>query len=283
MSRISAMTDEIARTPAEAIAFARKYGLVWLELREIPGGRGDYCTGLSPAALREAAAEFRDNGIRISYLDAPLYKIRLPGTEPVDIFHETPEQQRRRAERELARFERRLDEMRRALDAAHILGCEKLRVFGFRRVVEPLKLLPRVADVLGPLVEVAGKEKVRLLIENEDSCNVATCAELAEIARLIPSKWFGINFDTLNGAELEQPFPHGYSLLPKKRIGNFHIKGRSVLPGPQRLDWAAFFRAATADGYRECFGLETHMFGEGDNIQSSHDSMREIVRILTEV
>ena len=34
--RISAITDEIAKSPEEALAFAKQYGLQWLELREIP-------------------------------------------------------------------------------------------------------------------------------------------------------------------------------------------------------------------------------------------------------
>lgn len=281
ITRISAITDEIARTPAGAIAFAKKYGLGRLELRDVPGMGKGY-PDLSPAQLREAAAEFRENGISISYLDAALYKITLPGTEPARRSRETPEAAKKREERDAVRFERRMTDLRKALDAAHILGCDKVRVFGFLRVAEPMKLLPRVAEVLSPMVEIAGREKIRLLIENEGSCNVATCAEMAEIARLIPSKWFGINFDTLNGTATEEPFPYGYGLLPKKRIGNFHIKGRAVLPGPQKQDWAAIFRAAAADGYRESFGLETHIFGEGQ-IQASHDSMREILRILERV
>ena len=280
ITRISAITDEIARTPADAIAFARKYGMRWLELRDVPGGKGGY-PDLAPDALRAAAREFRDNGIGISYLDAALYKFSLPGTEPVR--RETPEQQKRRAERDAIRFEHRMEDLRKALDAAHVLGCDKVRIFTFSRVAEPLKIMPRVAEIFQPMVEMAGKAKIRLLVENEGSCNVATCAELAEIARLVPAKWFGINFDILNGlAHKEEPFPYGYNLLPKKRIGNFHIKGRSVLAGPQKQDWVAIFRAAANDGYKECFGLETHIFGAGQ-IQASHDSMQEIVRLLAQV
>jgi hypothetical protein len=34
-----------------------------------------------------------------------------------------------------------------------------------------------------------------------------------------------------------------------------------------------------ADGYRGKFGLETHIFGDGQ-IQASHDSMQEILRVV---
>jgi hypothetical protein len=41
-SRISAITDEIAPTPAEAIRFAQQYGLKWVELRGVPGSKTYY-------------------------------------------------------------------------------------------------------------------------------------------------------------------------------------------------------------------------------------------------
>ena len=282
ISRISAISDEIAKTPAEAIAFAKKYGLRWLELRDVPGGKGGY-PDLSAAELREAAREFRDNGIGISFLDAGLFKFSIPGTDVPRRTKETEEQRLKRVARDEQRFEKRSDDLRRAIDAAHILGCSKVRVFAFSRVAEPMKILPRVAGIFGPMVALARSERTRLLLENEGSCNVAACRELAEMARLIPSRWFGLNFDTLNGTgQQEEAFPYGYSLLPKKRIGNFHVKGRSVLPGPQRQDWVGLFRAAARDGYREQFGLETHIFGPGQ-VQASHDSMQEIIRILAQV
>lgn len=278
-SRISAISDEIARSPAGAIAFARQYGLSWLELRGVPGGKGAYESMPEPE-LRAAAKEFAENGIRISYLDASLLKFSLPGTEPVRRKPETEEARAKRLKRDGAQFERRMDDLAGAIKAAHILGTDKIRVFTFSRVEEPIKLLPRVAQILEPVVNLAAKEKVHLLVENEGSCNVATCAELAELMRLLPSKWFGVNWDTLNGtAYKEVAFPDGYRLLPKKRIGNIHIKGRSVLDYPERQDWRAILKALAKDGYRGCCGLETHIFGE-TQIAASHASMKEILRIV---
>jgi len=278
-SRISAISDEIARSPAGAIAFAKQYGLRWLELRAVPGGKAAY-ESMPDAELQAAAKEFAANGIRISYLDASLLKFPLPGAEPVRRKPETEEARTKRQARDAAQFERRMDDLRLAIRAAHILGADKIRVFAFSRVEEPLKLLPRVAKILEPMVALAAKEKVYLLVENEGSCNVATCAELAALMELLPSKWLGVNWDTLNGTAFnEVPFPDGYRLLPKKRIGNIHIKGRSVLDYPQRQDWRAIFEALAGDGFQGCCGLETHIFGE-TQIEASHASMKEILRIL---
>ncbi len=280
-SRISAITDEIARSPADAIAFIKQYGLGLVELRGVPGGRSSY-EALAEADLRAAAQEFAANGIRVSYLDAGLFKFPMPGTEPVRRNPETEAARAKRLARDGERFERRMEDLGRAIRAAKILGTDKVRIFAFSRVEDPIKLLPRVAQVFEPMVAMAAKEKVRLLVENEASCNISTCSELAALMKLMPSKWIGINWDTLNGGSRETAFPDGYKLLPKNRIGNVHIKGRSVLDGPQKQNWATIFATMAKDGYRGSFGLETHIFGE-TQIQASHASMKEILRVLESV
>jgi sugar phosphate isomerase/epimerase len=67
-------------------------------------------------------------------------------------------------------------------------------------------------------------------------------------------------------------------LIPKDRLGNVHIKGRSVLSGPQRMDWKTVFRALERDGYQGQIGLETHI--KESLIESSHASMREMIRLV---
>ncbi len=278
-TRFSAISDECANSPAEAIAFAKQYGMRWLELRGVPGNKQSY-EALPEPELRAAAKEFAANRVKISFLDASLLKFGLPGTEPARRRPETEEARAKRLKQEGARFERRVEDLGRAIRAAKILGTDKIRIFTFSRVEDPAKLMPRLAEILEPMVTLAGKEKVYLLVENEGSCNVATSAELAELMKAVPSKWLGVNWDPLNGTAFKEvPFPDGYRLLPIPRVGNVHIKGRSVLDYPQRMDWKAVFEAFTQDGYRGCFGLETHIFGP-QLIERSHASMKEMLRLV---
>ena len=51
------------------------------------------------------------------------------------------------------------------------------------------------------------------------------------------------------------------------------------MDGPQKLDWRAIFDGLVKDGYKGQVGLETHIFGDGQ-IQASHDSMKEILKIV---
>ena len=77
-------------------------------------------------------------------------------------------------------------------------------------------------------------------------------------------------------------FPDGYEVLPKKRILNVQIKGKTVLDYPEKLDWKQIFLTLQKDGYQGKIGLETHIFGE-ERIPASHSSMQEILRIVQEL
>lgn len=279
-SRISAITDEIARSPEDAIAFAHQYGLKWLELRDIPGRKGQNYFLAGEAVVSEAARQFKLAGVGISFLNTNLLKFGMPGTEPVRRTPEAPEVREKRLAREQARWEQREQDLRKCIRSAQILGCRYLRVFTFSRVAEPEGLFPRIAEVVNSFARIAGAEGVELLVENESSCNVAKCSELAAFLKLVPSKAAGINWDAMNGQSLkEPPLPEGFGMLPASRIHNVQIKGRTVLDYPEKLDWAAIFRALEKAGYRGKVGLETHIFGE-TQVAKSHESMRAILQIV---
>ena len=197
---------------------------------------------------------------------------------------ETPEAKAKREAAEKARFDRRMEDLKTAIRNAHILGVDKVRVFTGVRVAEPHTVFPRIAEVIGEMAYVAGKEKIYLAIENEGSCNVASSQELADILKMIPSKWVGLNWDPQNTlGTKEKPFPDGYNVLPRKRMLNVQIKGKGVMPASdQKLDWKAIMQALQKDGYAGKIGLETHIF-DGTLIEAAHVSIKEILRIVGEL
>lgn len=275
LSRISFITDEACASPEDAIAFAHKYGLKWVELRSVPGANRHY-ESLSPAELAAAAKQLRDAGVKVSFFNSGGIKTMLPGTEPVRKPSAADWQER--AQRA---YDSRLQTLQQSIAAAHAFDVDKVRIFTFARVAEPEKLFPRIADVLGEMGEVARKEGVRLLIENEAACNVGSCAEMAGLIKLLPASTFGLNWDANNGqTSNESPYPGGYALLPKNRIGNVHMHGRTFLDPEKKLDWAAIFAALERDGYRGCAGLETHYF-DGTKIEKSHQCLETIRSIIS--
>lgn len=280
LSRISLLTDEIARTPEEAIAFARQYGIRWVELRGVPGVNGPPYAYLAEEKLREVAKDLKAAGLGVSFLNTPLLKFAMPGTEPARRREQTAAQKMTQNEYEKQLFERRIDDLRKAILAAHIFQVKGVRVFTFARVAEPESVFPKIAEVIDEMVSIAEKEGVELLVENESSCNVATCAELKRICELVPRKGFGINWDPVNALNSkEQPFPEGYALLPKKRIHNVQMKARGLVIGPDLLDWGGIFTTLAQDGYKGKVGLETHVF-DGTLIEKSHLCMKKIQEIV---
>jgi len=281
-SRVSAITDEIARTPADAIQFAHDFGMQWLSLRDTPAepgpGRIPYHS-MEPAQLKELAAGFKDAGIQIAFLDTPFLKFDLPGTSPKRSRPEEPAAKEARLARNQKLFDNRLADLRLGIRASHAFNCPMLRIFTFTRIPEPESVFPRIAEIVGELAEVANKEGIRLLIENEATQNAGTSAETAKLLKILPRN-VGINWDSLNGLPLgEKPYPDGYDSLPKDRIWNVHVKGKSLLDYPEHQDWPAILDALERDGFTGHLELETHIFGDGQ-VAASHASMRELLRLL---
>src|SRR4051812_33840267 len=81
-SRISAISDEVAMSPEESVAFANHFGLQWLELRDIPSSSSQKRPYffLPEDELRSHAKMFRGGGIKISFINTNLLKKGLPGT-----------------------------------------------------------------------------------------------------------------------------------------------------------------------------------------------------------
>ena len=281
-SRVSAITDEISRSPAAAIQFAHEFGMKWLSLRDTPAepgpGRKPYYS-MEPAQLKQVMNEFKSEGIQVSFLDTPFLKFDLPGTSPKRTRPEEPAAKEARIARNQKMFDNRLEDLRLGIRASQAFNCPMLRIFTFTRVEDPESVFPRVAEVINELAAIADKEGIRLLIENEASQNAGTSAETAKLLKLLHRN-VGVNWDSLNGLPLgEKPFPDGYESIPKDRMWNVHVKGKSLLDYPEHQDWPAILNALVRDGFTGRLELETHIFGDGQ-VAASHASMKEIMRLL---
>ena len=182
---------------------------------------------------------------------------------------------------EAAKWGRRKEDVEKAVNAAVILGCDKIRIFTGSRVADPKSMYPRIVEVMNELEPIAAAKKVHLLIENEGSQNIGTSQEIADIMAMLPSKWIGFNWDPQNALPLhERPWPDGYAVLPKKRMLNIQFKGKGIMAAsPEKLDWAAIVGALNRDGYAYQIGLETHLF-DGTMLAAAHESMENMLRIV---
>jgi sugar phosphate isomerase/epimerase len=253
-SRVSAITDEIGRTQADAIAFAKRYGLQWVELRNVPETKKEFIF-LSEPELKRFATELAANKLKVSLLKTNLLK--APG--------------------------RAKDDLARAITAAQIFGVDKIRVFTGARAADPAAAYPNIVKSMEELVPLAENAKIRLLIENEPSQNIGTCAELKAIMELLPSKSIGFNWDPQNALALNEasPWPAGYAQLPKARMWNVQIKSEGLSDGPQQINWRAVMEAMERDGYQGEISLATET--SGGTFEKANDSIREIMHIVGEL
>jgi len=278
-SRISAITDEIGLSTPEAIAFAHYYGLQNVEIRN-PAEKGRKEYALLPESEIKADADlFAKEGLKVSFVNTSLLKFTWPGTEPARRRPETPEAREKRLATEKTRWDRRMEDAQAAVRCAHLMGCDKIRVFAGTRIEDPKSIYQRIADELGELSKLAEKEKVYFLLENEGSQNVATSQEMADVLKMVPSKFVGYNWDPNNAHGMENAYPEGYNTLPKERMLNVQIKGRGIMPPTPHEDWKTIITALNNEGYAHKIGLETHVF-DGTLILAAHKSMDEIMKIV---
>jgi sugar phosphate isomerase/epimerase len=264
--------------------FYRKYQLRWAEIRYVNlDGRKRYVYAEATAPqLKQVKRQLSDAGVRLSVLDTAIFKITLPGTVPIG---ESP------AYVDPAQFEfsRQMEDLKRAADAAHALGTERIRIFTFRRVAQPATVFSRVVEELHKAIEAAKQQDITLLVENEYDCNVATAAETVKLFQAIPDRRLMHNWDPCNAYETgEQPFPAAWDQLDHTRISHIHLKdaaGKEWKPiGAGKLDFAGQFRALKAMNYSGTMSVETrYKSASEDQYASSVESIDGLIGVLKRI
>ncbi|HYM13620.1 MAG TPA: sugar phosphate isomerase/epimerase family protein [Bryobacterales bacterium] len=286
------ITDEVNRDLSTALQFAKEFGIRQVELRNVDG---KYCFRHDPAKLKEIHALLQEHGIHVAVLSTPILKCILPGST----LKPGVEKQIKAAQKDLPvpddqQVAQQMDYLHKAIDAARILDTDMLRIFSYWRVEDPAKERPRIVEGLSRVAEAAEKEKIRLCIENEPSCNIANCTEAMAVLDRLPSRYLGINWDIANGASTgETPYPDGFHLLDKKRIWHTHIKGFCVDADTKRhhtcavgdgvLPYVEIFTALGKAGYAGALSMETHYSINGQREPASRRSMQGILKVIDQL
>lgn len=245
------ISDEVSQDLPDLIRFVKEFRLPGIELRSMFGRAFKDLTAADIAEIKRVA---QGEGWKIFGCSSPVFKCEID---------------------DAAAVRAHLEEFKRSLNIAHELGSELVRVFTFlrRSSQENSALLPRVATHLEELRKVAAGSKVRIGIENEHSCIVATGGEAAAICALLPDPQFGIVWDPCNvlyvpgsEANVVAPFP-----TFAKRVAHIHVKDAvRITPKPGGLlglaapvglgdvGWRAHLATIEQSGYTGMFSLETH-------------------------
>ena len=272
--RISVINDEITQDFARACEIAaNEFGMSWIELR---GMWNKNVVNLDAKEIAESQRILKQYDLRVTDIASPLFKVDWPGA-PKSKF--SPSGAQFGAD---FSFDQQTEVLDRSISLAKAFGADRVRCFDFWRLDDPAPYREVMNRKLREAADRAGKSGVILILENEPSCNTATAAEAAKLLDAIRSPHLMLNWDAGNAAEHgEIPYPDGYRLLPKNRIGHCHCKDAAKKPGGGYewaamgrglIDWTGQFRALLHDGYHYAVSLETHWRGAGTAEESTRQS-----------
>jgi len=277
--KLGAISDGFSSDFEEALKIMKSYGLAWVEIREV---WGKYNTEATPAEIGRIRHLLDQYDFKCSVVDSALYKCTLPGTKPVT------------TEPDTYPYSGQIDLLKRAAERAHAWGTDKVRGFTFWRLADPPSVLTRVAEELDKAAEVGRSEGVRLVIEDEESCNGGTGHELAAILKMAPASNLGINWDVGNGyMHGEVSYPDGYRALDKSRVWHLHLKGmtcaaglkdcQETFAGEGVIDLAGQLRALAGNHYEGTMSLECEFEAPGMNHQqTTRRSLEGLLRVANQ-
>ena len=277
--RVSVINDEISQDFGHACEVAsREFGLGWIELR---GMWKKNIVNLDEKEVAEARRVLGKYQLKVTDIASPLFKVDWPGA-PKSKFSEAKSFG---ASFNLAQQDEVLE---RAMEMAKSFQTDRVRCFDFWRLEDQAPYRAAINDKLRDAATKAAKKGIILVLENELACNTATGAEAAKVLSAVQTPSLMLNWDPGNAAARgEIPYPDGYNLLPKDRIGHCHCKDVAKLGqgdwapmGGGVINWAGQFKALKRDGYRYAVSLETHWNGGGSPEESSRKSWAGMKKLL---
>lgn len=275
--RVSVINDEISQDFDHACSVAaHDFSLEWIELR---GMWNKNLTELDAAQIVEARKILAKYNLRVTDIASPLYKVDWPDAP---LSKQSERRDQFGAHEDFKRQDALLDH---CIDLARTFGTDRIRCFDFWRLDDVKPYREAINDKLRGAARRCAKANLILLLENEMSCNTATGAEAADTLAAIHESNLMLNWDPGNAATFpdSRPFPDGYGLLPKHRIGHCHAKNvvrkgdgkwEWAPVGTGVVDWTEQLRALARDGYHSAVSLETHWRGAGTPEASSRVSMQ---------
>ena len=281
--RLAVINDEITQDFEKACQIVSgDFGLHWIELRSMWNKN---VTELDAKQIEDTRKLLHEQKLQVTDIASPLFKTDWPGaprssqSETRDQFH---------ADFDAGAQEKLLEH---CISLCKAFNTDRIRCFDYWRLDDQRPYRAAINAKIRLAAERCAKDNIILLLENEMSCNTATGAEAAEVLKAIPNQNFMLNWDPGNAAAIAStPYPTGYQLLPRDRIGHCHCKDvvrkhdneYDWAPvGSGIVDWVGQLQALQRDGFRYGLSLETHWRGAGTPEASTRASMNGLKKTLT--
>jgi sugar phosphate isomerase/epimerase len=238
---LSGFGDEVDPDPAVQCAVLQALGARHIEVR---GAWDTNVVDLSAEQLDRLATTLAERGMAVSAVASPVGKASVLD----DPDHE-------------------LVRLGRAVAAAHRLGTRYVRVFSFYRPpgVEPHEVRDAVLKAMRGLADVAEREGVVLLHENEKAVYGDVPARVLDVVESVGSAALRLAWDSANFVQVGvAPFTDGYPTL-RPYLEYVQVKdalaasGEVVPAGEGDGQLVETFTALRDDGYAGVVSLEPHL------------------------
>jgi sugar phosphate isomerase/epimerase len=283
--RTSVINDEISPDfDHVCYVISHDFALNWIELRSMWGKN---TMDLSDDQIAEAKKILAKYNLQVTDIASPLFKTDWPGA-PRSPYGTKGDMH---GAVEVA-FKHQDELLERAISLAKQFNTGKVRCFDFWRLDDVAPYRAAMDDKLRSAAEIAGKQDILLVLENEFECNTATGREATRTLNAVPSPHLALNWDPANAVmrgELDA-FPAAWDQLPQNRIHHCHVKNAVknadgkiewAPVGTGFIDWSAQFRALHKIGYHEAVSLETHWHGAAtpeDSTRVSWSGMKKALQ-----
>jgi len=241
---------------------------------------------LSDAQITEAKGILSKYSLQVTDIASPLFKTDWPGA-PRSPYGAKGDMH---GAVEVA-FKHQDELLDRSISLAKQFNTNKVRCFDFWRLDDVAPYRAAIDDKLRSAAEIAAKQDILLVLENEFECNTATGRESVRTLNAVQSPNLVLNWDPANAVmrgELDA-FPTAWALLPKDRIHHCHVKNavkdadgkiQWAPVGTGYIDWTAQFRALRGFGYHDAVSLETHWHGAATPEESTRVSWAGMKKAL---
>jgi L-ribulose-5-phosphate 3-epimerase len=260
-NRLGVLTDEVSPDLKEALDWAATMGLKHVEIRMVDGRN---IMALSDEEVEWVRTEAEERGLFVSGIASPVFKCSLDPDREVasgDTFGQAEEN-----------VEAHFAKLVRAIEITKRLGTDKIRIFSFWREKAPSLYREEIVQKLREAADLAEREGVLLLLENEPSCNGGYAVEVARYVRDVNSPHLRVLWDPGNEAYGGRTaFPQGYQDV-RDVLGHVHLKDaliredgspQCVPIGMGSVPFADQIRSLEKDGYSGLYTIETHYVPEG--------------------
>lgn len=274
---LSIVTDEVSKDFRHALHVCQELNIKTVELRVIDDKN---CVFHDQASLQRVQTLLQAGGFQVCAIASPFLKCAFDGATSVDAPALVPE----------------WEMLQRSFEIAHLLDAPFVRTFSFLREPDPVSVYPALLEIIGEAVRRTEEAGLKLILENEHACNLATGEEAGWLLQRLPSSSFGLTWDPGNEAALGSPaFPDGYQHV-RGRVLHVHVKDVNrhlanasrpewfVKVGTGSIDYVEQLRALAQDGYNGYLSLETHYnHPTGGREQATRESLAALRTIAQEV